>query len=666
VLTFLTPWPAIVAAAIAVPVLVAYYLLKLRRRPVRVSSTLLWDQATRDLQVNVPLRLIRPTWLFLLQLLALGLLLAALGRPALNAGGRPPSRVILLIDRSASMQASDGEASGTSRLETARVRALKTIDSLSRAGAGVALGVVAFAGEPVALTNLSEDRGAARAAVRAIEPSEQPGDLAAALRLCSAMMAQQADESQARQRGLVILFSDGGFAGDAPFTLSGADFRFERIGPRAEPDQPAPRPDNLGIVALSARRDWDEPGAVRAFVRVENAAATPTAATLVASLDGTQTQRTSLVVPGPGERGPGQAAATFRISAPEGGILQVSIDRPDVLAPDNTAQVALLPALKTRVLLVTPDPPPDGNDGRRAEWILTDVLEEMRMPLRMIPASAYQADAASGEPPRADLVIFDRVTPSRTPRLPTLSFGAGLPLPGLRTSGSQGNGTYVLTWSRTSPLLRHVSLDGVYVKRDVGLSIAEEPAAAGAPGWTELARGAGGPLIVQADDHGIQHVVVGFDLAQSNWPLDFGFPVFLASAVEALSLRSQENAGLAFSTAEAVEIPVTGPGRVELDGPRRLAVLAPDPAPPAVSAGILDRAGIYRLSGAAAAPAVAVNLPDQTASLAATATELRVAGESVAAATASSEPREIWHWAVLAALALLAVEWLVNAWMMRA
>jgi hypothetical protein len=661
VLTFLTPLPAIVGAAIAVPVLIGYYLLKLRRRPVRVSSTLLWEQATRDLQVNVPLRLIRPTWLFLLQLIALALLLGAMARPAIDAGGERPSRVILLIDRSASMQAVDGDLAGRSRLEVAKERALRTIDAMARGGGGAALSVVAFAREPAALTNLSQDRAAARAAVRGIGPTEQPGDLSAALRLCSAMVSQDTDESEARRPALVVLFSDGGFGDGEAFTLAGADFRYERTGPAPDGLGPA-RVDNLGIVALSARRDWDEPGSVRVFARVQNASATAAPATLIATLNDASPQRSSLVVPGSNARAPGEASATFLLSAPDGGVIRVSIDRPDVLAADDVARTALLPAAKPRVLLVVPDAP--AGLARGPEWILTDVLEEMRVPTRTIPASAYESDTASGNPPRADLVIFDRVAPSRVPRVPTLSFGAAPPMAGLSLSPGAAGGTYILTWSRTSPLLRHVSLDGVYIKSPMALRTAETPAP-GAPAWTELARGASGPLILQTSERGVQHVVVGFELAQSNWPLNFGFPVFLASAIESLSLHAQESGGLSFSTAEPVELPVSGPGRIEVDGPVRLSIPVPDPAPPTVSAGVLARAGLYRLSGAAAAPAVAVNLLDPVESLAASTPEIRVSGEAIAAAAAGAGPREIWHWAVIAALVVLAIEWLINAWMMR-
>ena len=40
------------------------------------------------------------------------------------------------------------------------------------------------------------------------------------------------------------------------------------------------------------------------------------------SLDGKEVQRTGIVVPGAGEAGPGQSSLTFRLSAPDGGIVR--------------------------------------------------------------------------------------------------------------------------------------------------------------------------------------------------------------------------------------------------------------------------------------------------------------------------------------------------------
>ena len=85
-MTLLDPLSAILTGAIAAPILVVLYFLKLRRRRLRVASTLLWQRAVQDLQVNEPFRWLRPSLLLFLQLLALALLAIAIGRPAIPGG----------------------------------------------------------------------------------------------------------------------------------------------------------------------------------------------------------------------------------------------------------------------------------------------------------------------------------------------------------------------------------------------------------------------------------------------------------------------------------------------------------------------------------------------------------------------------------------------------
>ena len=50
-MTWLTPILAGVAAAIAIPALLILYFLKLRRREVEISTTLLWKKAIEDLKL---------------------------------------------------------------------------------------------------------------------------------------------------------------------------------------------------------------------------------------------------------------------------------------------------------------------------------------------------------------------------------------------------------------------------------------------------------------------------------------------------------------------------------------------------------------------------------------------------------------------------------------
>src|SRR5687767_12212362 len=130
--TFLNPWIAAAAAAVAIPSLLILYFLKLRRREMAVSSTLLWKKAIQDLQVNAPFQKLRRNLLLLLQMLLLLLLLFALSRPVLNTTPSAGRMTVILLDRSASMAAKDGDGGKGTRLEEAKRRAKELIDTMKR------------------------------------------------------------------------------------------------------------------------------------------------------------------------------------------------------------------------------------------------------------------------------------------------------------------------------------------------------------------------------------------------------------------------------------------------------------------------------------------------------------------------------------------------------
>ncbi|MCH2153139.1 MAG: BatA domain-containing protein, partial [Phycisphaerales bacterium] len=90
-MTLLTPWAGFFLLAGVVPPLLVLYFLKLRRRTMPVSSTLLWLSSTADLQANTPFQRLRRNILLLLQLIILLLLILAIMQPRLEgrqgAGG---------------------------------------------------------------------------------------------------------------------------------------------------------------------------------------------------------------------------------------------------------------------------------------------------------------------------------------------------------------------------------------------------------------------------------------------------------------------------------------------------------------------------------------------------------------------------------------------------
>ena len=99
--------------ALALPVVVVFYLLKRKRVVKLISSTLLWQKFLAENQANAPFQKLRNNWLLLLQLLLLLLVILALARPYF-AGDAATSRLrVLILDASASMQA-------TPKLETVK------------------------------------------------------------------------------------------------------------------------------------------------------------------------------------------------------------------------------------------------------------------------------------------------------------------------------------------------------------------------------------------------------------------------------------------------------------------------------------------------------------------------------------------------------------------
>lgn len=218
-MNFLAPGPALVAAALAVPLLLALYVLKLRRRPLRASTTAFWQVASADAQANVPFQRLRASWMLALHLALLACLLLALARPVLqqSAGGTgTAARTVLLIDASASMAARDAtttQASGANapspdaptRLDRAKRRAKELVRESRRAARAPEIAIVALGAQSELVLGFSASVPMLEAAIESIEQTDQPGDLLRALRLVQSL----ANEAMALEQGS---------AGDAGFS----------------------------------------------------------------------------------------------------------------------------------------------------------------------------------------------------------------------------------------------------------------------------------------------------------------------------------------------------------------------------------------------------------------------------------------------------------------
>ncbi len=659
-MTFLSPIPAIIAAAITIPILITFFLLKLRRRPVRVGSTMLWDQAVRDLQANVPFRWLRPSWLLLLSILILALLLLALARPSIDAGASRAELIVVIIDRSASMSATDADVDEkTTRLDEAKRRAREYVKSLRQSGFTGMASAIAYASEARSIASPTRDLSAIERAIDAIEPSDQPGDLAAALAIAETQItSSRAGDEQAESAppAIAIVYSDAGETPSKPLAIAGATPRFERIAPTTPHN-------NVGITAISATRDFEDPALVRVFLRLQST--NPSVGlTVTLTRDGEILARQAVSFPQPTESAapaPVSHPLTFEFVDLGGGMLQATIDRPDSLASDDTA-AAFLPAPQQPASVVVRD----GRASDAARLILDTVLGELRprslefitRPDAVLPRELVWLGAA-------DLIILDaaQLPADIAIDAPIIAFGvvptqllppgSSLPPPPDETSA-----TDVLSWQREHPIMRDVSMDAVIVSRALALPESDDA--------RHLVIGRNGPLISLWPLPQGDALLVGFDLYYSNW-IDFGLPIFLANAVDLLTSSVSSAEAIAFGTNELIRLtPAPDAERIAITSDGEGTLIERETSGTAqLALGVVDRVGTYSTTGATT-PAIAVNLTDSNESAIGSNAQLRIGGEVLTgSAEGEAPPTEIWPWLVIAAGVLLTLEWVLYAMRMR-
>jgi hypothetical protein len=241
-LSFLTPL-ALGLGALAVPIILLY-MLRLRRIETAISSTFLWRQLVRDREANAPWQRLRWNWLMFLQLLILAALVITLARPFTEVKTITNGRIVLLLDASASMMATDVQPD---RFSAARDIGLDLVDTL---GPDDTMTVIRVGAVPEVLEAASRDKLVLREAISDAHPSETSADWVAAMTLAAAG-AVGVDELK------VVLVSDGGLPADLPAVPG--DIRFVPVGASG---------NNLAISGLATS---SLPGrAPQLFVRINN------------------------------------------------------------------------------------------------------------------------------------------------------------------------------------------------------------------------------------------------------------------------------------------------------------------------------------------------------------------------------------------------------------
>jgi len=679
--------------AAALPAILVFYFLKMRREARVVSSTLLWRRSVYDLRVNSPLQMIKRNLLLLLQLLIAALIVVALARPVVRMARSQGRQMLLIIDCSASM--ATRELGGITRLDLARREALRLIDGLggSRENRNAdEMCLIAAADRPELLCGFTADKHNLREALQRLEAKGTSVDMAAALEMAMSMAAASAaapapagnsgtggrqapDKAETARPVLpmsVVIISDGAFA---PLPQSLAQRLTAALPGEEENGRVAycavgqPGSNNLGFVAADLRAASSAEDA-RLFLLVQNADERSITAEVRVEIDGKFIDRKEVIVPGrqpaAGDaiKASGQAVVLFNVPADAHGLLTATLKPGGNLASDDMVRLFVKPLRPIAVALVS-----EGNPFLAAAL---DACQEF-VQYKTIAPPAWQS-AREG---RYEIVIFDRFAPSETPLGASLFIGSAPALPELEKMPADLDAAWVVDWQRTHPLLRGISLLDRLIIHDcrrlfcgAGWSVLIEGEgmrwkdAPGADRSEKIKRAdiAAVPLLVCALSEERRVAVLAFDILRSNWPLRMSFPLFIKNAVVWLARpeglrkaefhRTGETLRLEFDC-DIAEVRVIGP-----DGSARRAVPTTRRSFYFAEA---RQPGIYRvLPSRQPEQLYACNLLSAEESDNAVRQAVTLGRESLLAVKQTVRYNlELWPYAVLAALAFLLLEWYI-------
>jgi len=645
---FLTPLIGLYASAVAVPLLLLLYFLKLRRHEVPVSSTLLWKRAVHDLQVNAPFQKLRRNLLLVLQLLALAAILASLAGPVLALRRGPGRRYVLLIDRSASMNATDVVPT---RLDAAKKQAKAFIESM-RSGSTLSWRdqsdhamVIAFDQRAGVVCNFTSDKRQLAARIDAIEPGDGASRLGEAVTVARAFAQSSGAEDAGRaaeKAAQLVLFSDGRIGDLDGIVIDANEILFHAIGKSA---------DNVGITAMSARRSYERPEEVEVFASLANFGSQPVTRDVQLAVGGNVHAVRSVTIPAcrpAADHMParaGEVILNFSLSHSDAGVLEVRQLGSDALSCDDAAWGILDPPRRSSVLLVT-----------RGNPVLESALRACPI-ARLDPCSPAGFDALDPAVFAArqdyDVVVLDNHVPAHLPQGRYLVFGA--PPSGLDVNAPGELENQVLVdWRAQHPVLQHVNMTNLFAARSHRLELPRDAEV--------LAEFSESPALALLRRHGSTYLLVSFDVLQSNWPFEPGFVLFCYNALSFLSAQvsSERQRGLAVGEPITIEdvpadavLTVRGPDGIQAE-------LKPDPGGTVRFPGT-HRVGVYAVATPDQAPRFyAVNLLDPQESWIEPREKIELADAVVAAEKEGVQRANMPLWPLLAlvALVLVCVEWL--------
>jgi Ca-activated chloride channel homolog len=482
--------PLALLGLLFVPAVIAMYMLKLRRDETVVPSTLLWNKLVADVEANAPWQRLRRSLLLLVQLLLVLALALLAARPFLERPAGLARDLVLVVDASASMGATDV---APNRLEAAKRAAL---DALRDLPAGGKVSVIAAGRTARVVATGSTDPGRIRQAIESIDVTTSTGDLGDALRLASALAARSGDAE-------ILVATDAALA-SMPTLKVDAPIRVVQVGRERH---------NQAIVALAIRA---APSGLTksAFVSVANLDDKQAKRRVEVYADGALIDTRDLYID-PLARAEIVVDDITQQNKRAVEVIEVRlVDDPDETASGDALAIddrawAIVPSDRLRrVLLVTAGDP----------YLETALTYLPNSELYGVDPSKY---SAATHPELFDLIVFDAWLPSTLPDKPILAIAPDRSSPLGDVAGSI-KGPGIGSLDPQEPILRYVDLSTTHIAEARKVSL---------PDWarTVIPGPAGAPLLYAGDRAGLRTAVLAFEPRRSDLPLQVAFPILVAN-----------------------------------------------------------------------------------------------------------------------------------------
>lgn len=479
---------------------IALYLLKQRRRRVRVATLLFWDKILKDEQTVTSLARLRKLLSLLLQLLFIALLVLALARPLVSDTITGARRIVLFLDTSASMLVREGDGV---RFDEAKSRALNLVKGLAQ---GDTMMLVTVDQHPAVVRPFTNSKRELEAAIETLSPAHTETDFAAALEILDRL-------PESRQDTQVYLVTDGAFPPVAYTPGEDLQFAYLRVGETG---------DNVGITKFQARPLPDSPRDFQVHLEVANETSQTVTAELEFRLNGALTDAWELTLP-PRD----SVQHRFSQYSATGGAIEVFLDFPDAFPMDNRAFGRLAPLSPIKVQLVMEE----GN-----LFLESALLTDQNVALEVVnPAEAKPTE-------NYDVTVWTAAPPNKTPAGNSVFVHHWPPDLGIVAEGELKS-PLITEWERNHPINRHLALQNVTIRSARKITAPDS--------FLPLIRSFNDPLLLLQESKPANAgaearkerkvLVFAFDPLATDLPLRVAFPILIANAVHYLQGRDGQD-----------------------------------------------------------------------------------------------------------------------------